>query len=101
MVRAAGPPKQRGPNLVRLDRLTAVVGHPTFETTVPIALHRVGGERHDRNSMAVLLLPLPDFAGRFVSIHFRHLTVHEDHGVRNPSPHLDRLATVAGHVDSA
>ena len=57
------------------------------------------GQRQDRNRRrAVLAFPLADPACRGVTVHDRHLDIHEHDVVRAGDEHLQGDLAVAGHV---
>ena len=75
-----------------LDKIIVHRGRKAF---FPVALHGVGRHRNDINRLgAVGLFQQPDLPRGFVTIHLRHLAIHQNHVVAGA---LDGLKRFAGH----
>src|SRR5580700_8709044 len=61
--------------MIGLHRLGEVVGGPRLDALLPVALHRLGGERDDRQVDE--LRHLPDGPHRRVPVKFRHHHIHQ------------------------
>lgn len=85
----------------RRVRLGDVVVHAGVEAAVLILAHGIGGERDDGRMPALGQLALADGARRFLAIHLRHLTIHENEIVAVPGGALAGDDTVLGNFHFA
>src|SRR5262245_17265396 len=76
-----------------IDGFTYVVVHPHLKALLPIALHCVSGQRDDRDRATRAWQPA-NAAGRFKSVQFWHLTVHDHKIVMASLDSLYRFQTV-------
>src|SRR5262245_44860514 len=84
---------------IGLERLGEVVVHARGETTLAIALEGVRGERHDGGVARGALL-IPDAARGLVSVHLRHLAVHQDERVGLAPVRFEGLSAVGDEVEA-
>ena len=84
-----------------INRFRHVTVHARFQTLLPFLDRGVGRHGNDRKARESRVRP--DFPGRLVSIHFRHLNVHQHHvKIRRHRllQHLaDRLQAVVSHLN--
>ena len=81
--------------------LRKVIVHARIQTFFPIPCHRVCGQGNDGESSGTLfLLACPDHRRRLPSIHLRHLTIHQDQGLLDPSARFDRFEAVGRDIGS-
>jgi hypothetical protein len=81
----------------QFDRLGDKIIHASFETPFATACHHVGSHRNNCN-LPVWSFPEPKLCSRFVTVHFRHLAVHENHIVWQHFKQFHRLSTVSCHI---
>src|SRR5262249_24378077 len=79
------------------DWFRQVIVHPGLQTQLSVALHRIGRERQDGDTVAAAFAR-SDRDGRFEPIHFRHLAVHENRGIPKPAGHVYSLESVRRDV---
>ncbi len=83
------------------DRFGEVVVHPGSDARFAVALHRVGGHRHDPDRLRPALgwgRAGPDLAGCLQAVHLGHLDVHQHEVVRESLDGLDGLDAVRGDI---
>ncbi len=98
-LRTPRPPLDRLAKLRRREGLRQVVIHAGCEACLAVVVRRGGCQRDDRDRrLPVILLEQPDLSRGRDTIHLRHLVVHEDDRVGNPTAGLDRLDPVDDHV---
>src|SRR5581483_10243052 len=83
------PLPQHGVQGVLAERLGEVVVHPRREAALPVALHRIGGQRNDRRALPSTFAP-SDLGTGHESVQARHLTVHEDRRIGLPGQCSER-----------
>src|SRR5580658_6735249 len=85
---------QSGEKFCTPQRLTYIVVHTRGDTFLTITDHGVGGHR-DNPPADTSSFPLADFLCDFISIHVRHLTIHQDNVVPlalEGTEHLDPVS---------
>src|SRR5215831_10530074 len=92
IARASATVLERGDELVHADGLRDVIVHAGRQAELAVALHRVGGHRHEPRPP--LSRPSPvDLAGGLEAVQLRHLDVHQDDVIRLALDGFDRLET--------
>ena len=62
--------------IIDTDGFGNVIVHPGFQALLPVATHGIGGHGNDVGSFDCFIVE--NNAGSFISIHFRHLNIHEN-----------------------
>jgi hypothetical protein len=91
------PSLQRGEELEVVERLGDEVVHPRFQAALPLAGHRVGGHRDDRQRGDAGIGVAPNVLGGFVAVHDRHLAVHQHEIERKLFDGVQRFLAVPRH----
>ncbi|OPY79760.1 MAG: hypothetical protein A4E70_02034 [Syntrophus sp. PtaU1.Bin005] len=90
--------------LIGFVRFAEIIVHSRVHAGPAVAFQGMGRER-DNGDPAVpgfsftKPLPFPDFPGRFIAVHPRHLAVHQDEVVMPGGPGINGSKTVLHHVD--
>ena len=82
-----------------MHRLRQVAVHAGGEAALPVALHGVGGHRHDGGARMAGGLALADARGGLEAAHHRHLHVHQDDVEVAAGVEGEGLLAVVGHLD--
>src|SRR3989442_2883885 len=80
-----------------VDGFRDVAGTPGIERPLPVAQHRQGRERHDRDRRGLLVGLQP--AGQRQPVETRHLHIHQDQVRGGNAQLLERFLGVAGQLD--
>ena len=80
------------------NRLGDVIVHPGGQALLAVAVHRVGRHRDDRRPR-LGAFSVSDHCRCCISVHLRHLTIHEHRCILSAAGHLDRGAPVVSDVD--
>ena len=89
-----------GAQFVHRDGLYQVLVHSRVQAYLAFAVQRTSGERDDRNAYS-RRLAVAYGARCCIPVELRHLTVHQDHVVRQSLPQIEGLDTVGRHIDPA
>ena len=101
------PPVKERSNRRDAERLAQIVVHARPQTPLTVRIRGMAGQGHDRDAggpitaFPLVGFPLPDHARRFVTVHFRHLAIHEYHVVPLPGQGIHRLTAVSGNIHPA
>jgi len=89
--------------LLQREGLAQVIRHARPQALLTVALHRVCGQRHDRDwsLLAPCLLQAADRRGRLQAVHLRHLHVHEHQVEPRAGAGRRGFPAVLGHLDLA
>ena len=91
---AMQPAAHRGQQLLGIHGLGQIIRGARIEAFLPVALHRFGGKRDDRQPSEAGSSGLPH---RLIAVHLRHHDIHQDDGdVGVGFDQLDRLAPGGG-----
>src|SRR5262249_9710956 len=71
------PRPQHRDELLGVDRLGHIIPCPRLDALLTIALHRLGGDRDDRDVLESRIPP--DLPRGLHAVHLRHHDVHQDH----------------------
>src|SRR6185437_10077917 len=96
--RAFDPAPKRRVEVVHVNRLADVIIHPGSLALLTCAAQRMSGHRDNNSPMRMGSFAPANFGGRLVTVHSRHLAIHQDDWIRLERERVERFLAAVHDV---